>query len=59
MLTAVQNKLNIQHQQAAGYRDRVITKTEFECATKDIKQTFVAQVSGGVPPYNSLVKRNG
>jgi hypothetical protein len=46
MLTAVQNRLN-----TASGRRIVITQTEFECATKDIKQTFVAQVSGGVPPY--------
>ncbi|MDI6050670.1 PKD domain-containing protein [Flavobacterium sp. XS2P24] len=29
----------------------VVTKTEFDCETKYVKQTFVAQVSGGVPPY--------
>jgi gliding motility-associated-like protein len=29
----------------------VITKTDFDCATKSVKQTFVANVSGGVPPY--------
>ncbi|WP_339919629.1 PKD domain-containing protein [uncultured Flavobacterium sp.] len=29
----------------------VVTKTEFDCAAKYIKQNFVAQVSGGVPPY--------
>jgi PKD repeat protein len=29
----------------------VETKTEFDCETKYVKQTFVAQVSGGVPPY--------
>lgn len=29
----------------------VVTKTEFDCETKFVKQTFVAQVSGGVPPY--------
>lgn len=29
----------------------VATKTEFDCETKFIKQTFVAQVSGGVSPY--------
>jgi gliding motility-associated-like protein len=29
----------------------VATKTEFDCETKFVKQTFVAQVSGGVPPY--------
>lgn len=29
----------------------VTTKTDFNCETKDVKQTFLAQVSGGVPPY--------
>ncbi|MBX9807473.1 MAG: gliding motility-associated C-terminal domain-containing protein, partial [Flavobacteriaceae bacterium] len=29
----------------------VVTKTDFNCDTKTVKQTFVAQVSGGVPPY--------
>ena len=29
----------------------VATKTEFDCETKFVKQTFVAQVSGGIPPY--------
>jgi gliding motility-associated-like protein len=29
----------------------VATKTDFNCDTKTVKQTFVAQVSGGVPPY--------
>lgn len=29
----------------------VITKTDFDCPTKFVKQTFVASVSGGVPPY--------
>ena len=29
----------------------VVTKTDFNCETKTVKQTFVAQVSGGVPPY--------
>jgi len=29
----------------------VTTKTDFDCATKTVKQTFMAQVSGGVPPY--------
>jgi gliding motility-associated-like protein len=29
----------------------VVTKTEFDCEAKYIKQNFVAQVSGGVPPY--------
>ena len=29
----------------------VVTKTEFDCETKYVKQTFVADVSGGVPPY--------
>ena len=29
----------------------VVTKTDFDCETKYIKQTFVADVSGGVPPY--------
>jgi gliding motility-associated-like protein len=36
----------------------VVTKTEFDCETKYVKQTFVAQVSGGVPPYQ-LVWSNG
>ncbi|WP_052257210.1 PKD domain-containing protein [Flavobacterium sp. AED] len=29
----------------------VETKTDFNCETKYVKQTFVAQVSGGMPPY--------
>jgi gliding motility-associated-like protein len=29
----------------------VVTKTDFDCETKYVKQTFVADVSGGVPPY--------
>ena len=29
----------------------VVTKTDFNCDTKTVKQTFVADVSGGVPPY--------
>lgn len=29
----------------------VVTKTEFDCETKYVKQTFTADVSGGVPPY--------
>ncbi len=29
----------------------VVTKTDFDCDTKTVKQTFVADVSGGVPPY--------
>lgn len=29
----------------------VDTKTDFDCETKYVKQTFVADVSGGVPPY--------
>lgn len=29
----------------------VVTKTDFDCVTKTMKQTFVADVSGGVPPY--------
>ncbi len=29
----------------------VVTKTEFDCDAKYIKQNFVAQVSGGVTPY--------
>lgn len=29
----------------------VDTKTDFNCETKYVKQTFVANVSGGVPPY--------
>lgn len=30
----------------------VVTKTDFDCQTKVVKQSFLAQVSGGVPPYN-------
>ena len=29
----------------------VVTKTDFDCDTKYVKQTFVADISGGVPPY--------
>ena len=29
----------------------VDTKTDYNCDTKTVKQTFVAQVSGGMPPY--------
>ncbi|MGO4819444.1 PKD domain-containing protein [Flavobacterium sp. W22_SRS_FP1] len=29
----------------------VVTKTEFDCENKYVNQTFVADVSGGVPPY--------
>ncbi|MGA9638736.1 PKD domain-containing protein, partial [Flavobacterium sp.] len=29
----------------------VVTKTDFNCETKYVRQTFAAQVSGGVPPY--------
>ncbi len=29
----------------------VQTNTDFNCETKSVKQTFVAQVSGGLPPY--------
>ncbi len=29
----------------------VVTKTDFDCQTKFVKQTFAASVSGGVPPY--------
>lgn len=29
----------------------VVTKTDYDCDTKYVKQTFVADVSGGVPPY--------
>jgi gliding motility-associated-like protein len=29
----------------------VVTQTDFDCETKYVKQTFVADVSGGVPPY--------
>ncbi|TRW98556.1 PKD domain-containing protein [Flavobacterium gawalongense] len=29
----------------------VETKTDFNCEAKSVKQTFMAQVSGGVPPY--------
>jgi gliding motility-associated-like protein len=30
------------------------TKTDFNCETKYVKQTFVAKVSGGVPPYQLI-----
>ncbi len=30
---------------------KVVTKTDFDCDNKYIKQNFVAQVTGGVPPY--------
>ncbi|MCG9793391.1 PKD domain-containing protein [Flavobacterium algicola] len=30
---------------------KVVTKTDFDCDSKYIKQNFVAQVTGGVPPY--------
>ncbi|GAA4947740.1 hypothetical protein GCM10023314_21300 [Algibacter agarivorans] len=30
----------------------VNTVTDFDCAAKTVEQSFVAQVSGGVPPYN-------
>ena len=36
----------------------VLTKTSFDCDNKNIKQTFEAQVSGGVPGY-SLVWSSG
>ncbi len=29
----------------------VTTKTDVNCDTKEVKQSFIAQVSGGVPPY--------
>lgn len=29
----------------------VVTKTDFDCSTKTVTQTFVAKASGGVPPY--------
>lgn len=29
----------------------VVTKTDFNCDTKEVKQNFTAQVSGGLPPY--------
>jgi gliding motility-associated-like protein len=29
----------------------IITKTDFDCNTKYVKQTFEANVSGGLPPY--------
>ncbi|HSN47991.1 MAG TPA: gliding motility-associated C-terminal domain-containing protein, partial [Flavobacterium sp.] len=29
----------------------VVTKTDFNCETQYVKQNFVADVSGGVPPY--------
>jgi len=30
----------------------VKTETDFDCETKFVKQTFIADISGGVPPYN-------
>jgi gliding motility-associated-like protein len=30
---------------------KVVTKTDFDCDAKTVKQTFVADVSGGKPPY--------
>jgi gliding motility-associated-like protein len=32
----------------------VDTQTDFDCETKHVKQTFAAQVSGGLPPYKLL-----
>ena len=32
----------------------VETKTDFNCDTKYVKQTFVAKVTGGVPPYQMV-----
>jgi gliding motility-associated-like protein len=29
----------------------VDTKTDYDCATKNVKQSFVANIAGGVPPY--------
>ncbi|MFV5695229.1 PKD domain-containing protein [Flavobacterium sp. LB3P122] len=43
----IQNVINRQPPTVIG----VETKTDFNCETKSVKQTFVAQVSGGVPPY--------
>ncbi|MDI5897220.1 PKD-like domain-containing protein [Flavobacterium yafengii] len=44
---SIQNTINRQPPIVIG----VDTKTDFNCETKSVKQTFVAQVSGGVPPY--------
>ncbi|MFL1012718.1 PKD domain-containing protein [Flavisericum labens] len=30
----------------------VETQTDFNCETREVRQSFIAQVSGGVPPYN-------
>ncbi|WP_281336478.1 PKD domain-containing protein [Flavobacterium eburneipallidum] len=30
----------------------VVTQTDFDCDAKTVRQTFVANVSGGLPPYN-------
>ena len=32
----------------------VVTNTVFDCETKVVNQNFLAQVSGGVPPYNLI-----
>ncbi|QBN17794.1 PKD-like domain-containing protein [Flavobacterium nackdongense] len=32
----------------------VETKTDFNCETKYVKQTFISKVSGGVPPYQLI-----
>ncbi|MDI6032942.1 PKD domain-containing protein [Flavobacterium sp. LB2P84] len=44
---SIQNTINRQPPIVIG----VDTKTDFNCETKYVKQTFVAQVSGGMPPY--------
>jgi gliding motility-associated-like protein len=44
---SIQNAINRQPPIVIG----VDTKTDFNCETKYVKQTFVAQVSGGMPPY--------
>ncbi|WP_432670630.1 PKD domain-containing protein [Flavobacterium sp. SM2513] len=30
----------------------VVTKTDFDCTTREVTENFVAQASGGVPPYH-------
>ena len=37
---------------------KVDTATDFDCATKVVKQSFIAKVSGGIPPYQ-FVWSNG
>ncbi|TDE42127.1 PKD domain-containing protein [Flavobacterium rhamnosiphilum] len=44
---SIQNAINRQPPIVIGIQ----TKTDFNCETKYVKQSFVAQVSGGIPPY--------